>query len=172
MGWNRWVATALLLALLAVCATILGVRFAVLARRVPIARAYRAPAAATLAGGGVLTDEHARADTAEPSNAAASEPQPGADEEEAAPASRGGTGAKAKPDPPPPDPGHRLDLNSATSLQPERLPGIGPVLGKRIVDYRKRYGPFRHIDDLDKVKGIGPSKLAKLRDYVYIRSIF
>jgi len=172
MGWSRWATTVLLLALLGVCITIIAVRFAVLARRVPIERAYRAPAAAAFAPARLSADERGRADAAESPTGAATAPEPGLGVATSQPGNSQHTGSQATSEPPPPDALHKLDVNSATALQLERLPGIGPVLAKRIVDYRKRYGPFRHIDDLDKVKGIGPAKLAKLRDYVYIRSVF
>ena len=172
MGWNRWATTVLLLALLGVCITTLAVRFMVLARRVPIERAYRAPAAAALAVHQPSADGRGRANAAESPTGAGTPSQGDLDAEAYQHGTSQRTGSKAASEPPPPDALHRLDVNSATALQLERLPGIGPVLAKRIIDYRKRYGPFRHIDDLDKVKGIGPAKLAKLRDYVYIRSVF
>ena len=44
------------------------------------------------------------------------------------------------------------------------LPGIGPVLADRIVAYRRAHGAYRTPEDLDAVRGIGPAKLAKIRD--------
>ncbi|MHB8067535.1 MAG: ComEA family DNA-binding protein [Desulfobaccales bacterium] len=64
--------------------------------------------------------------------------------------------------------GLTLDLNNATAADLDGLPGIGPVLAKRIIDYRQAHGPFQKIDDLEQVSGIGPKKLEKLKPYVFI----
>jgi competence ComEA-like helix-hairpin-helix protein len=55
-----------------------------------------------------------------------------------------------------------LDLNRATAQQLDALPGIGPVLAKRVVEWRDANGPFRSLEELEKVPGIGPSLRAKL----------
>ena len=57
----------------------------------------------------------------------------------------------------------RLDLNSATASQLDALPGIGPVLAQRIVAHRLEHGPFRSVDELLSVHGIGPRLLERLR---------
>jgi competence ComEA-like helix-hairpin-helix protein len=57
----------------------------------------------------------------------------------------------------------RLDLNTATTTQLQQLPGVGPVLAGRIADFRRAHGPFRSVNDLDQVKGIGPAKIKLLR---------
>jgi len=62
----------------------------------------------------------------------------------------------------------RLDLNRATATDFESLPGIGPVLAKRIVEYRTANGSFRTVDDLKRVKGIGAKKFAKVRPLLNI----
>lgn len=62
----------------------------------------------------------------------------------------------------PPD--ERFDLNTADALGFESLPGIGPVLASRIVDYREANGPFESVEDLLDVPGIGESKLVGIRD--------
>jgi competence protein ComEA len=59
-----------------------------------------------------------------------------------------------------------VHLNSATATQLEALDGIGPSLAQRIVDYRTQHGGFRSLDELDQVSGIGPARLAALRDRV------
>jgi competence protein ComEA len=64
--------------------------------------------------------------------------------------------------------GLALDLNRATAEDLDALPGIGPVLAKRIIDYRQGHGPFKKIDDLMEVSGIGRKKLEKLKPYVVI----
>ena len=65
--------------------------------------------------------------------------------------------------------GLALDLNAATLEDLDALPGIGPVLAKRIIDYRQAHGPFKKIDDLENVSGIGPKKLEKVKPYIFIR---
>ena len=58
-------------------------------------------------------------------------------------------------------PGERIDPNSATEADLDRLPGIGPALAQRIVAARAE-GPFRSAADLERVPGIGPKTLAPL----------
>ena len=55
-----------------------------------------------------------------------------------------------------------IDLNFSTAQELETLPGIGPILAKRIVDYRMKVGGFQSIQALDQVKGIGEKKLQAL----------
>jgi competence protein ComEA len=64
--------------------------------------------------------------------------------------------------------GGKINLNTATLDQLESLPGIGEVLGQRILDYRQQHGPFRSVDDLLNVSGIGPSHLADMKDLVTV----
>lgn len=63
-------------------------------------------------------------------------------------------------------PGQTLNINTATEAELVQLPGVGPGLARRIVEYRQANGPFATIDDLQNVSGIGPSKFAKLEEYV------
>lgn len=65
-------------------------------------------------------------------------------------------------------PGQTLDVNTATENELTQLPGVGPSLARRIVEYREANGPFATPDDLQNVSGIGPSKFAKMADYVKI----
>jgi competence protein ComEA len=64
--------------------------------------------------------------------------------------------------------GGRVDLNTATAAELDALPGIGPVLAQRIVDHRGRHGPFRSVDQLDDVAGIGPAIAAELAELVAV----
>ena len=59
-----------------------------------------------------------------------------------------------------------IDLNKAPKQDILELPGIGDKLADRIVQYRKNHGPFKRIDDLRKVKGIGKKRMERLRPLV------
>lgn len=59
-----------------------------------------------------------------------------------------------------------VSLNQATASELETLPGVGPVLAERIVAWRDENGPFRQVEDLLEVSGIGESKLSAMRDLV------
>lgn len=61
-----------------------------------------------------------------------------------------------------------VDLNSATAEALDALPGIGPVLAARIAAWRAANGPFRSVDELGEVSGIGESILAQLRPLVRV----
>lgn len=61
-----------------------------------------------------------------------------------------------------------VDLNRATAEELDALPGVGPTIAAAIVDHRERNGPFRSVDGLLDVRGIGPSKLEDLRPYVTV----
>jgi competence protein ComEA len=59
-----------------------------------------------------------------------------------------------------------VSLSSATAEQLDTLPGVGPVTAEKIVAYRQQHGPFRSVDELDAISGIGPSRIANLRGLV------
>ena len=61
-----------------------------------------------------------------------------------------------------------ININRATAGELDALPGIGPVLASRIIDYRKANGPFASVDDLQKVSGIGISKFAQFKSKVRV----
>ena len=61
--------------------------------------------------------------------------------------------------------GGPIDINTATLEQLDTLPGVGPKTAQLIVDGR----PYAKVDDLLRVKGIGPATLAKLKDLVTVR---
>lgn len=60
-------------------------------------------------------------------------------------------------------------INTATQAELERLPGIGPSLAAKIVADRAAKGPFRSVDDLDRVAGIGPATVERLRPMAVLR---
>lgn len=61
-----------------------------------------------------------------------------------------------------------VSLNQATVDDLQALPGVGPVLAQRIVDYREANGPFSVVEDLLDVPGIGEGRLAELRKLVRV----
>jgi competence protein ComEA len=61
-----------------------------------------------------------------------------------------------------------VNLNTATLADLETLPGVGPVLAQRILDYRDQHGGFSTVDDLRKVDGIGDSRFAELKSRVAV----
>ena len=76
----------------------------------------------------------------------------------------GSGGSVAAPDRPPAP----VDLNTATAEELDTLPGVGPATAAAIIDHRQRNGPFRSVDDLADVRGIGDAKLAQLRELVRV----
>lgn len=64
--------------------------------------------------------------------------------------------------------GGKVLLNSASAKQLEELPGVGPVLASRIVEFRTEHGGFRSIDQLNEVSGIGDALLSRLRSHVQV----
>lgn len=58
-----------------------------------------------------------------------------------------------------------ININTATAAELDLLPGIGPALAGRIIEYREANGPYSRLDDLDEVSGIGPKTIAKLVPY-------
>ena len=56
----------------------------------------------------------------------------------------------------------RLDLNRASAAELDALPGIGPVLAGRIVEHRNTHGPFRRVEELRAVRGVGPRLFERL----------
>jgi competence protein ComEA len=62
-----------------------------------------------------------------------------------------------------------INVNTADAATLEQLPGIGPMTAGRIIEYRTTVGPFRTVDDLGNVKGIGPKRIERLRPLVTVR---
>lgn len=62
----------------------------------------------------------------------------------------------------------KVNINTANQSELDRLPGIGPSLAERIIEYREENGNFKNIEDLQNVKGIGDAKFADIKDKVTV----
>jgi comEA protein len=59
-----------------------------------------------------------------------------------------------------------ININTATEKDFTQLPRIGPAIAKRIINYRTSFGLFKSNDDLQKIKGIGPKTLKKIKPFL------
>jgi competence protein ComEA len=59
-----------------------------------------------------------------------------------------------------------IDVNTAGEAEMAQLPGLGPVTARRIADRRRDHGPFRALDELLDVPGVGPATLAAMRPHL------
>jgi len=66
--------------------------------------------------------------------------------------------------------GQVVNINTASAADFEALPGIGPKLAARIVDYRQKNGPFKKIEDLMNVQGLGEKNFLKLKPQLTLGS--
>ena len=64
-----------------------------------------------------------------------------------------------------------INLNSATATELEKLPGVGPAMATRILEYRQKSGGFKKIEELMNVKGIGEKSFLKLKALVTIAPV-
>lgn len=62
-----------------------------------------------------------------------------------------------------------ININTASALELEALPGIGPALASRIVDYRQQNGPFQTVAEIQNVSGIGPETYEKLKGQITVK---
>ena len=65
-------------------------------------------------------------------------------------------------------PSSPVNINTATQAQIEALPGIGPKVAQRIIEYRQKNGQFKKVEDLMNVKGIGEKSFLKLKPYLTV----
>lgn len=63
----------------------------------------------------------------------------------------------------------KVNLNKASNSELETLPGIGPAKAQAIIDYREQNGPFKAVEDLISVSGIGEKTFEKLKDQITVR---
>lgn len=65
-------------------------------------------------------------------------------------------------------PGKRVNLNTATASQLDALPGVGPALAERIVEFREQQGPFGSVEELKKVQGAKKALVTSLKAYLFV----
>lgn len=63
----------------------------------------------------------------------------------------------------------KININTASQSELETLPGIGPTLASRIIEYRKTTGPFKAVEDIKKVSGIGDKRFEAIKDLITVR---
>ena len=63
----------------------------------------------------------------------------------------------------------KINLNKATAVELSQLKGIGMKYAERIVEYREKNGPFKNVEDLLNVQGIGPKTLEKNKDLIMVK---
>jgi competence protein ComEA len=61
-----------------------------------------------------------------------------------------------------------MDINTAADFELETLPGIGPTIAQRIIEYREENGPFLSIEDIVNVPGIGPVTFERIKDLITV----
>jgi competence protein ComEA len=62
----------------------------------------------------------------------------------------------------------KVNLNTATAEQLQTLPGIGPAMAKRVIEYRTKVGKFNKIEELLNVKGIGEKRFQQMKDRLIV----
>ena len=62
-----------------------------------------------------------------------------------------------------------ININSFKINELTRLPGVGPKLAERILEYRKRHGPFKSKEEIIQVKGIGQKKFEKIKGLITLK---
>lgn len=63
----------------------------------------------------------------------------------------------------------KVNINVATQTQLETLPGIGPTIAMKIIEYRKEKGNFKKIEDIKNVNGIGDSKFENIKEFITVK---
>ena len=78
--------------------------------------------------------------------------------------------AQTRTDARPTKPAAMINLNTATSAELETLPGVGAKMAARIIEYRQKKGPFKKIEELMNVQGIGEKNFLQLRSQLTVGS--
>jgi len=65
--------------------------------------------------------------------------------------------------------GGTININTATLEQLDSLPGVGPAIAQRIIDYRESMGGFKAVEEITEVSGIGEATLAKIKDLITVQ---
>jgi competence protein ComEA len=61
-----------------------------------------------------------------------------------------------------------VNINKAGAEELDKIRGVGPAMAQRIIEFRQQNGPFKSVDDLVQVRGIGGSKLQKIKDQITV----
>lgn len=77
--------------------------------------------------------------------------------------------ATPTPTPPANSAGQPININTASQVELESLPRIGPSIAQRIIDYRNANGPFTNIEQIMNVSGIGPATFNAIKDYITVK---
>jgi competence protein ComEA len=62
----------------------------------------------------------------------------------------------------------KVNINKASAAELEKLPGVGPKMAGEILQYREAKGPFKSVEDLKEVKGVGPKNFEKIKNGVTV----
>lgn len=65
-------------------------------------------------------------------------------------------------------PGEKININTADAASLATLPGVGPAIAARIIEYRNESGPFRQIEDIKNVRGIGEARFEAIKDLITV----
>jgi competence protein ComEA len=79
--------------------------------------------------------------------------------------------AQSRTDSKPAKPAAVVNLNTATSAELETLPGVGAKMAARIIEYRQKKGPFKKVEELMNVQGIGEKNFLKLRPQLTVGNV-
>ncbi|MPZ19595.1 MAG: hypothetical protein GEV06_16995 [Luteitalea sp.] len=76
--------------------------------------------------------------------------------------------SREKPSPQPSKKARVLNVNTASAAQLQELPGIGVSTAARIVEYRQKHGPFKKVEDLMNIRGIGEKSFLRLKPLITV----